>query len=72
MDNKYCNTIKVQYGKNNDRRFVILSPLTYVRDGLSLCDLGGATPELGTPIAIENAQDHIFGMVLMNDWSGKC
>ena len=26
---------------------------------------------MGTPINISNATDHIFGLVLMNDWSGK-
>lgn len=31
----------------------------------------GTPTKLGEPIRIENAQDHIFGMVLMNDWSGK-
>ena len=30
----------------------------------------GPGNELGTPITIANASDHIFGMVLMNDWSG--
>lgn len=31
----------------------------------------GTPSNLGEPIDIKNAQDHIFGMVLMNDWSGK-
>ena len=26
---------------------------------------------MGTPIPISEAQDHIFGMVLMNDWSAR-
>lgn len=26
---------------------------------------------MGQPINIKNAEEHIFGMVLMNDWSGK-
>ena len=25
----------------------------------------------GEPIDMKNAENHIFGMVLMNDWSGK-
>lgn len=25
----------------------------------------------GTPIAVENAEDHIFGLVLVNDWSAR-
>lgn len=32
---------------------------------------GGSGNPLGTPIPIENAQDHIFGMVLLNDWSAR-
>ncbi|KAJ3138775.1 hypothetical protein HK100_012313 [Physocladia obscura] len=31
----------------------------------------GAGNSLGDPIAIDNAEDHIFGMVLMNDWSAR-
>lgn len=30
----------------------------------------GPGNELGKPIRIDNAYEHIFGMVLMNDWSG--
>ena len=26
---------------------------------------------LGQPIPVEHADDHIFGVVLMNDWSGN-
>lgn len=32
--------------------------------------IGGRENELGTPIPIEETEEHIFGMVLMNDWSG--
>lgn len=31
----------------------------------------GTPSNLGEPIDIKKAQDHIFGMVLMNDWSGE-
>lgn len=31
----------------------------------------GKENRLGKPIAIENAEDHIFGMVLFNDWSAR-
>lgn len=31
----------------------------------------GKATQLGEPIAIENAWDHIFGMVLFNDWSAR-
>jgi len=32
--------------------------------------VGSGNP-LGEPIAVENAVDHIFGMVLVNDWSAR-
>jgi fumarylacetoacetase len=31
----------------------------------------GKGNELGEPISIENAREHIFGMVLLNDWSAR-
>ena len=31
----------------------------------------GAGNELGDPIKIENAEDHVFGMCLFNDWSAR-
>jgi len=31
----------------------------------------GTGNELGNPIRIENAEEHIFGMVLVNDWSAR-
>lgn len=31
----------------------------------------GPGNELGKPIDVNNAADHIFGLVLLNDWSGK-
>ncbi|ETN72596.1 FAH family protein [Necator americanus] len=33
--------------------------------------VGGPATQLGQPIPIEKTEDHIFGMVLMNDWSGR-
>lgn len=33
--------------------------------------VGGPPTNLGDTITAENAYDYIFGMVLMNDWSGK-
>lgn len=31
----------------------------------------GQGNEMGTPILIENAEDHIFGIALVNDWSAR-
>ena len=33
--------------------------------------LGGKLNALGDPIPIEKAGEHIFGIVLMNDWSAR-
>jgi len=33
--------------------------------------VGGKATQLGEPINIKNAKEHIFGMVVMNDWSGN-
>jgi len=33
--------------------------------------VGGVCPELGYSIPIEKAHEHIFGVVLMNDWSAR-
>ena len=30
----------------------------------------GPGNQLGEPISIDDAENHIFGFVLMNDWSG--
>lgn len=31
----------------------------------------GPGNNMGEPIPVTKAQDHIFGMTLMNDWSGE-
>lgn len=33
--------------------------------------VGGPSNKLGEPIPIGKTEDHIFGMVVMNDWSGE-
>jgi fumarylacetoacetase len=33
--------------------------------------VGGACNNLGSPITVDRAEDHIFGFVLMNDWSAR-
>ncbi|KAF7625956.1 Arrestin_C domain-containing protein [Meloidogyne graminicola] len=33
--------------------------------------VGGRENDLGKPIPIDKAEEHIFGMVLMNDWSAR-
>lgn len=31
----------------------------------------GGSNKLGDPIKVQNAHEHVFGFVIMNDWSGK-
>lgn len=33
--------------------------------------VGGQLPPLGRPLSIQEAEEHIFGYVLMNDWSAR-
>lgn len=38
---------------------------------LEMAFFTGPATQLGETIPISKAEDYIFGMVLMNDWSGK-
>ena len=38
---------------------------------LELAFVVGAGSELGTPVAIDDAEEHIFGLCLFNDWSAR-
>jgi fumarylacetoacetase len=38
---------------------------------LEMAFIIGQPNALGEPVSIENAEDHIFGMVLFNDWSAR-
>ncbi|KAK1615806.1 hypothetical protein QYE76_021323 [Lolium multiflorum] len=38
---------------------------------LEMAAIVGPGNELGKPISIDNAEDHIFGLVVMNDWSAR-
>jgi fumarylacetoacetase len=38
---------------------------------LEMAFVVGKGNELGTSISVENAEDHIFGMVIFNDWSAR-
>ena len=37
---------------------------------LEMAFFTGPATKLGEPVPIEKTEDYIFGMVLMNDWSG--
>jgi 2-keto-4-pentenoate hydratase/2-oxohepta-3-ene-1,7-dioic acid hydratase in catechol pathway len=38
---------------------------------LEVAALVGTPNKMGEPIPIKNAKDHLFGVVLMNDWSAR-
>ena len=38
---------------------------------LEMAFFTGPGNKMGDPIPIDKAHEHIFGMVVMNDWSGK-
>jgi 2-keto-4-pentenoate hydratase/2-oxohepta-3-ene-1,7-dioic acid hydratase in catechol pathway len=38
---------------------------------LEVAALVGQPNKIGEPIPIEKARDHLFGVVLMNDWSAR-
>lgn len=38
---------------------------------LEMAFVVGVGNEMGTSIPVDKAEEHIFGVVLMNDWSGK-
>lgn len=49
----------------------VFGPCRLMDFELEMAFLVGTGCELGESIDVKNAQDHIFGMVLMNDWSAR-
>jgi len=48
----------------------VFGPCRLLDMELEMAFFVGPGNQLGEPISIKNAEDHIFGFVLMNDWSG--
>lgn len=57
--------------KPNDNDRPIFSACKRLDFELETAFIVGQPNKIGQPIAIENAWDHIFGMVLFNDWSAR-
>lgn len=57
--------------KADDADAPTFGPSRLVDMELETAFLVGPGNELGEPIPVESAEDHIFGMVLMNDWSAR-
>ena len=47
------------------------SPTNFLDFELELGYLAGPGTQLGSPVSISEARDHIFGVVLVNDWSAR-
>eukprot|EP01132_Coremiostelium_polycephalum_P002920 gene2920-3638_t len=57
--------------KNDDEALPSYGPSKTLDIELEMGAFVGTGNELGEPITIENAKDHIFGLVLLNDWSSR-
>ena len=57
--------------KLSDQENPIFAPCKKLDFELETAFIIGTGNALGEPISVANAHDHIFGMVLMNDWSAR-
>jgi len=55
----------------DDAKPPVFGPCRLMDLELEMAFFVGPGNSMGEPIAIENAADHIFGMVVMNDWSAR-
>jgi fumarylacetoacetase len=58
-------------GQFRDGEEVIYGPTKQLDYELEVGCIIGKQTELGETISAENADEHIFGLVLINDWSGE-
>jgi len=57
--------------KPDETKPPIFGPSKLLDFELEMAFIVGIPSKLGEPIPIEKAEDHIFGMVIMNDWSAR-
>ncbi len=57
--------------KSPDQENPIFAPCRKLDFELETAFINGAGNTLGEPISVTDAEDHIFGVVLMNDWSAR-
>lgn len=60
---------KGQY-KSKDEK-IVFGPTNRLDYELEVAAFIGKASELGKSVSLEGAEDYIFGLVLLNDWSGK-
>lgn len=54
----------------NTQGEVVYGPTEQMDYELEVACIVGKSSELGKPVEMTDADEHIFGLVLMNDWSG--
>jgi fumarylacetoacetase len=57
--------------KKNDKEFPDFQPTSELDIELEMGFFIGKGNKLGEPVPVNNATEHIFGMVLVNDWSAR-
>lgn len=60
-----------QYYRGHETTEVTFGPSQLVDFELEMAAVIGKPSKLGERVKVENADEHIFGLVLLNDWSGK-
>jgi fumarylacetoacetase len=60
---------KGQYKGANGK--VVFGPTQKLDYELEIAAVVGKPSTLGNPVKIEETYDHVFGLVLLNDWSGN-
>jgi fumarylacetoacetase len=60
-----------QYHAPDKEGEVVFGPSQAMDYELEMGAIVGRPSKLGEPIAIADADEHIFGVVLLNDWSGE-
>ncbi|KAK2015000.1 fumarylacetoacetase [Colletotrichum eremochloae] len=59
------------YGLYSDGEQIVFGPSRAVDYELEVACIIGKPTQFGTRVSILDAKDHIFGLVLMNDWSAR-
>jgi fumarylacetoacetase len=57
--------------KADDAEMPTFGPTRLLDFELEMAFIVGKSNQLGTSVSVENAEDHIFGMVVFNDWSAR-
>lgn len=60
-----------QYYKQGSATEVVFGPSQSFDFELEMAAIVGKPSKLGERVSIEDADEHIFGLVLLNDWSGE-